>query len=490
MAMNEINTVLYNILQERLEYMKQLDKEEDSEKKRHIAKETADLHAKLAHRLGLYAIKTEMEDLALKFTNYEAYKGIAHALNEKKAERDHYIQAFIEPLKKKLEEENFHFTIKGRPKSIHSIYHKMQVQHCDVDHIYDLFAIRIILDSEPQNEKKDCWQVYSIITDIFPPNPKRLRDWISVPKENGYESLHTTVLGPEQKWVEIQIRTKRMDDVAENGVASHWSYKGIDAKQINIEDESIFVFTPMGDLKKLPINATVLDFAFMIHTSLGKKCTGAKVNDVNVPIRHVLQNGDRVEIKTSPNQKPTNDWLSFVVSSHARQKIRQALKEIEYKNVNEGKEMLARRLKNWKLEFNDKIINRLLIKLGYKTMSDFFQSLAQGKEEMLKIKELYQQCEQELNPDSSSHQHENVPQTPFVPRPAESPSALELEVNFDMQNVEYTLAKCCNPQLNDPIVGFITINKGIKIHAANCPNVQHLKERYPYRIILSKWKKK
>ena len=296
MAAEDSNKVLYDILTERLEVLRALDKEGDSDRRRHIARETSALHAPLAHRLGLYAIKTEMEDLALKFTDYKQYKYIAHALNEKKAQRDAYIAAFITPLEQKLKEIGFEFTIKGRPKSIHSIYNKMQAQRCDVDRIYDLFAIRIILDSPLDREKLDCWQVYSIITDMYKPNPKRLRDWLSVPKENGYESLHTTVLGPEDKWVEVQIRTRRMDEVAEKGVAAHWSYKGVDGARLNTDKQSVYVFTPTGDLKRLQAGATVLDFAFSIHSDVGCKCVGGRIRNQNVSIRQKLQNGDQVRL--------------------------------------------------------------------------------------------------------------------------------------------------------------------------------------------------
>ena len=302
MAAEDSNKVLYDILTERLELLRTLDKDGDSDRRRHVARETKELHAPLAHRLGLYTIKTEMEDLALKFTDYKTYKYIAHALNEKKAQRDAYITSFITPLEQKLKDNGFTFTIKGRPKSIHSIYNKMQAQHCDVDRIYDLFAIRIILDSPLEREKLDCWQVYSLITDMYRPNPKRLRDWLSVPKDNGYESLHTTVLGPEEKWVEVQIRTRRMDEVAEKGVAAHWSYKGVDGKALNTDKQSVYVFTPTGDLKRLSAGATVLDFAFSIHSDVGCKCVGGRIRNQNVSIRQKLQNGDQVEILTSPNQ--------------------------------------------------------------------------------------------------------------------------------------------------------------------------------------------
>ena len=349
--------VVLIIIAERAALMRRLNHEPDSEQRRAIARETSFLYAPLAHRLGLYTIKTELEDLSLKFTEYETYKEIAHTLNETKRHRDAYIDAFITPLKKKLEDMGFRFSIKGRTKSIHSIYKKMQKQNVGVDHIYDLFAIRIILDSEPEKEKAECWQVYSVIADMYQPNPKRLRDWLTIPKSNGYESLHTTVLGPEQKWVEVQIRTRRMDEIAEKGVAAHWKYKGgkseggmdeflksvremleseeVETKEamqdfrLNFYDEEVFVFTPNGDLHKLPKGASVLDFAFAIHTGLGCRCVGGKIGGRNVPIKHVLHNGDQVEILTSPQQKPSQAWLGFVCTSKARNKIRQALKEKE-----------------------------------------------------------------------------------------------------------------------------------------------------------------
>lgn len=477
--MEDSNKVLYTILTERLELLRQLDKEGDSDRRRHVARETSTLHAPLAHRLGLYAIKTEMEDLALKFTDYDTYKYIAHALNEKKAQRDAYIAAFIAPLEKKLAEEGFVCTIKGRPKSIHSIYHKMQVQHCDVDRIYDLFAIRIILDSPLEREKQDCWQVYSLITDMYKPNPKRLRDWLSVPKENGYESLHTTVLGPEDKWVEVQIRTRRMDEVAEKGVAAHWAYKGVDGHRLNTDRQSVYVFTPTGDLKRLPVGATVLDFAFSVHSEVGCHCVGGRIRNQNVSIRQKLQNGDQVEILTSPNQRPSADWLNVVVSTRAKNKIRQSLKEVEYRNAAEGREMLERRFKNWKLEYDEANVSRMAAKLGYKAVSDLYQSIALGKEDILRIKDIYQ------NLDVPHEVVHTV--SAYQPAPQE---ALALEVDINVKNVDYNLAKCCNPQPSDPIFGFISITKGIRIHRCDCPNAEHMRERYPYRVIPARWAKK
>lgn len=480
MAAEDSNKVLYDILTERLELLRILDKEGDSDRRRHVARETKELHAPLAHRLGLYAIKTEMEDLSLKFLDYKTYKYIAHALNEKKAQRDAYITAFITPLEQKLKAHGFTFTIKGRPKSIHSIYNKMQAQHCDVDRIYDLFAIRIILDSPLDREKLDCWQVYSLITDMYRPNPKRLRDWLSVPKENGYESLHTTVLGPEEKWVEVQIRTRRMDEVAEKGVAAHWSYKGVDGNRLNTDHQSVYVFTPTGDLKRLQAGATVLDFAFSIHSDVGCKCVGGRIRNQNVSIRQKLQNGDQVEIMTAPNQKPTADWLNVVVTSKAKNKIRQALKEVEYRNAAEGRELLERRFKNWKLDYTEGDISRLALKLGYKITTDLYQSIALGKEDLLRIKEVFLMMDEP--------RHDLRESTPYVPKDPQE--ALALEVDINVKSVGYNLATCCNPQPGDPIFAFISIMKGIRIHRFDCPNADNMREKYPYRMLPARWAKK
>lgn len=483
-CMENDNKILYQILTERLELLRKLDVEGDSERRRHIAKETSILHAPLAHRLGLYQIKTGMEDLALKFTQYDDYKYIAHALNEKKSERDAYIQSFIRPLEEKLKSAGYSFTIKGRPKSIHSIYHKMQVQRCDVDHIYDLFAIRIILDSAPENEKRDCWQVYSIITDMYQPNPKRLRDWLSVPKENGYESLHTTVLGPDNKWVEVQIRTARMDAIAEKGVAAHWAYKGVHGNIFSGDKQYVYVFTPTGDLKRLPQGATVLDFAYSVHSDVGAHCVGGRICNQNVSIRQRLNNGDQVEIITQPNQRPTQDWLNIVVSPRAKNKIRQALKEVEYKNAAEGREMLERRLKNWKLEYDEVRVGHIASRLGYKAITDMYQALALGREDILRLKDMYLDS---LSAETSSPEHHmSLP----AMSTASAPSALSIEVNMDVKNVDYNLSKCCNPQPGDPIFGFISICKGIRIHRCDCANADNMRQRFPYRVIPARWVEK
>lgn len=480
--MEDSNQVLYQILLQRLELLRTLDKEGDSAKRRHVAQETKTLHAPLAHRLGLYQIKTEMEDLSLKFLDYTTYKYIAHALNEKKSERDAYIQQFITPLQEKLTAAGFRFTIKGRPKSIHSIYHKMQVQHCDVDRIYDLFAIRIILDSELSREKQDCWQVYSIITDMYQPNPKRLRDWLSVPKSNGYESLHTTVLGPDKKWVEVQIRTERMDAVAEKGVAAHWAYKGVDGNMFSKEKQYVYVFTPTGDLKRLTYGATVLDFAYSVHSEVGSHCVGGRILNQNVSIRHKLQNGDQVEVMTHPSQKPSSDWLNIVVSNRAKNKIRQSLKEVEYKNAAEGREMIERRFKNWKLDYSEGIISKLALRLGYKAVSDLYQSIALGKEDILRLKEIYVN----MNTPIQHEAREEFVRTNEV----SSHSAMELEVDINVNRLDLNLAKCCNPQPGEPIFGFISITKGIRIHRCDCPNAENLRDKYAYRLIPAHWAQK
>jgi GTP pyrophosphokinase len=435
----------------------------------------------MAHKLGLYQIKTEMEDLSLKFLEYDQYKYIAHALNAKRAEREEYIARFIAPLEQKLKDAGFVFTIKGRPKSIHSIYHKMQAQHCDVDKIYDLFAIRIILDTPPEREKSDCWMVYSMITDIFRPDPRRLRDWLSNPKENGYESLHTTVKGFDDRWVEIQIRSKRMDEVAEKGVAAHWAYKGVKGNVLDLDKQYVYAFTPTGDLRRLPFGATVLDFAYSIHSDVGSHCSGGRIRNQQVSIRQVIQNGDQVEIMTSPNQKPNADWLSFVKSTKAKNKIRQQLKEIEYKNAAEGRELLERRFKNWKIEYNETNVARLSEKLGYKAVSDFYQTLASGKEDLVRLRDIYLALDEQPQIVHTERQ-EYIPQ--------EQLRGLAIEVDINVKNVDYNLSRCCNPQPGDPIFGFISVTKGIRIHRIDCPNADNIRERYPYRVIPARWAKK
>ncbi len=508
--------VILIIIADRLFTMRTLEKY-DNENQVKISSEVSYLYAPMAHRLGLYSIKSEMEDLVMKFSNRDMYKFIARKLNETKRVRDKYIYEFIEPLKKELEEQNLNFDIKGRTKTIHSIYNKMKKQGVEFEQVYDLFAIRVIIDSEPKNEKADCWKVYSIVADKYQPNPSRMRDWLSIPKTNGYESLHSTVLGPNGKWVEVQIRSKRMDDVAERGLAAHWKYKGVKSDQgmdswlsnireildnpevnavdfiddfkLNLYDKEVFIFTPKGELKRLPKGSTILDFAFDIHSEVGKKCVGARVNQKNVPIRHVLRNGDQVEILTSSNQEPKQDWLNIVVTSRAKTKLKQALREIQYKESEIGRETLIRRLKNWKLELNDQLTGQLVKYFKYKSVHDFFRDIAIEKLDFVAIKECIQQLnkkdsEKEVQEQQIIRSAEN-----FVSVPTEDDHFGDnvLEIDRNLTNVDYTLAKCCNPIFGDEIFGFVSVSGGIRVHRENCPNALEMRTKYSYRIVKARW---
>lgn len=476
--------------------------------------ETLFLYAPLAHRMGLYNIKSELEDLSLKYTDREAYDYVAKKLNETKRSRDEYIKAFLDPVTKKLEQTGLKFEVKGRTKSIYSILNKLKKQQIDFEGVYDLFAIRVVLDSDIELEKADCWQVYSIITDMYQPNPKRLKDWLSIPKTNGYESLHITVMGPESKWVEVQIRTRRMNEVAERGLAAHWKYKGLKAEasfedwlttlreslenrdtdeankledfKLNLYDDEIFVFTPKGDLKKLPKGATVLDFAFSIHSKVGASCVSGKVNGKNVPIKYKLKSGEQIEINTSANQTPKQDWLNFVVTSKARNKIRQLLKEEASKQIDFAKEMLLRRMKNRKIDYNEAILSQLIKKLRYKTVTDFYIAIAQSKLDVNSLIDKYVEFEKretethELSDDTSADKFKLPPQTD------DTHSLDELVIDQNLKGVDYKLAKCCNPIFGDKIFGFIS-SQGIKIHRMNCPNAQDLFSRYGYRVLKARW---
>ncbi len=476
-----------------------------------IASDAYYLYAPLAHRLGLYKIKLEMEDLAMKYTDYETYISIAKRLKETAKTRNKFIKDFITPIDKKLKDNGLSFEIKGRPKTIHSIWNKMQTKHVSFDDIYDKFAIRIILNSKPENEKSDCWKVYSLITETYQPNPKRLRDWISVPKSNGYESLHTTVVVPGGQWVEVQIRTQRMDDIAERGFAAHWKYKegkkegsGIDQWLSNIreliespEQESeeiiddfklslyskeIFIFTPKGDLKNLPSGSTVLDFAYGIHTALGDTCVGAKVNGKNVPIRYQLQNGDKIEIIASKNQKPKQDWLNFVVTSRAKSKIKFALNEEKLKEAENGKEIVKRRLKNWKIEYNDSNILKLLKHFKLKLAIDLYYLIATEKIDILSCKEIL---------TANEETHHKPEETEKENRTVKTHTGEDyLVIDQKVDKVEYKLAKCCNPIFGDDVFGFVTINEGIKIHRKNCPNARDMISKFGYRVVPAQWTEK
>ena len=508
--------VILIMIADRVNIMRQIKDSPHEEERIMVANEAAYLYAPLAHKLGLYKLKSELEDLSLKYTQKEVYYEIKEKLNETKASRDRYIASFIAPIKEKLEKTGLKFTIKGRTKSIHSIWNKMQKQKTPFENIYDLFAIRIILDSEPDKEKQECWQVYSIITDMYQPNPKRLRDWLSIPKSNGYESLHITVMGPEGKWVEVQIRTQRMDEIAERGLAAHWRYKGIkgesgldewltsvrealehsdtDSMQImdqfkmDLYEDEVFVFTPKGDLFKLPKGATVLDFAFHIHTALGCRCVGGKVNGKNAQLRQVLNSGDQVEIMTSNTQTPKQDWLNIVTTSKARTKIKQELKEIAAKQSAFAKEMLERKFKNRKLEYDEGVMMRLIKKLGFKTVTEFYQRIADETYDANEIIDKYieqQKKESEVREDPNRSAEGYNMQMPGADERAEKEDVLVIDRN--LKGIDYKLAKCCNPIYGDDIFGFVTINGGIKIHRTDCPNAAQLRERFGYRIVKARW---
>lgn len=509
----DVRVILITIA-EQLYRMRTLDRYSE-EVQQKTAWESSFLYAPMAHRMGLYAIKTELEDLSLKYTNRQIYKEIARKLNETKRSREHYIDEFINPLREKLAELALPFDIKGRTKSIHSIYNKIKKQNTAFENIYDLFAIRIIFDVAPEKEKAACWQAYSIVADMYQPNPKRLRDWLSIPKSNGYESLHTTVLGPQNKWVEVQIRSARMDEVAEKGLAAHWKYKGIkgdngmdqwlknireilenpelnaidfmDEFKLNLYDKEVFVFTPNGDLHKLPKGATILDFAFSIHTGLGSKCVGARVNGKNMPIKYVLNNGDQVEVLTSPTQKPNQSWLNIVCTSKAKNKIRQALKEIEYKDAEIGREMLARRFKNWKIELEEGKLSKLAKKKGYKTVSDFYQDIANEKLDLLAIREGYIDIEKKDAPvdHPETRSAESFTKEPSVPEHFGKEDVLV--IGPDLKNVDFRLSKCCNPIYGDDVFGFVSVGGGIKIHRSDCPNAPQMIARFGYRIVKARW---
>ena len=482
-----------------------------------IASEASYLYAPLAHKLGLYKIKSELEDISLKILNHDAYYHIKEKLNSTKQARDAYIKNFIGPIEEQLKQQNLKFHIKGRTKSIHSIWQKMKKQHCEFEGVYDLFAIRIILDSPPQKEKLHCWQTYSIITDMYQPNPKRLRDWLSIPKSNGYESLHITVLGPENKWVEVQIRTERMDDIAEHGLAAHWRYKGIKTGEKGIENwlaniraalevegdsmkmmdqfktdlqaDEVYIFTPKGDLHKLIKGATVLDFAYNIHTNIGDHCTGAIVNNHNASMRQELHSGDQVTILTSANQTPKQAWLDYVVTGRAKSKIRQSLNEIEAKEAGIAKEMLERKFKNRKIDLNINYLNTVIKKMGFKDVSEFYRKVSEDQIDFNGIFENYQLVLKRENGEAESsaplHKAEEF-KLDFDAHESGS-SNDELVIDRNIKGLDYTLAKCCSPIYGDDIFGFVTVNNGIRIHRTNCPNANALREKCGYRIVKARW---
>jgi GTP pyrophosphokinase len=496
-----------------------------------MSEEASYLYAPLAHKLGLYKLKSELEDLSLKYLEHDAYYMIKEKLNATKRSRDAYIKDFIGPIDEKLRAAGLHFHMKGRTKSIHSIWQKMKKQKCGFEGIYDLFAIRIIIDTPEdyatlddkalkalkEREKMQCWQTFSIITDMYQPNPKRMRDWLSVPKSNGYESLHITVLGPQQKWVEVQIRTERMDDVAEHGLAAHWRYKGIkggengvedwlasirtaleagddlqvmDQFRIGLYDDEVYVFTPKGDLLKFPKGATILDFAYHIHSKIGNKCVGGKINGKNVTFRQQLQSGDTVEVLTSNNQQPKREWLNIVKSSRAKAKIRQALKETQVKDGLFAKELLERRFKNRKMEIDESSMMHLVRKMGFKEVSDFYKQIADGKLDANDIIEQYIEVRNHdlglsaTKPAQSAEEFEYENPDEQIGRKGNDDV---LVIDRNLKGIDFTLAKCCHPIYGDPVFGFVTVNGGIKIHREDCPNAHDLRSRFGYRIVKARW---
>jgi GTP diphosphokinase / guanosine-3',5'-bis(diphosphate) 3'-diphosphatase len=506
---DDIRVILIK-LADRLHNMRTLDSM-PRDKQLKIASETAYLYAPLAHRLGLYSIKTELEDLAMKYTEPEIYYEIYSKIQETRRERNRFINEFTEPIKDELNKQSFQYDIKGRSKSIHSIWSKMKRQGVSFEEIYDLFAIRIIIDTDEENEKAMCWKAYSIITDFYHPNPDRLRDWISTPKANGYESLHTTVMGPNGKWVEVQIRSRRMDEIAEKGYAAHWKYKEsaaesaldewiekirellespesnaldfIDDFKLNLFSDEIFVFTPGGDMKTLPSNSTALDFAFEIHTDLGSKCIGAKVNHKLVPLSHKLRSGDQVEILTSNKQTPKEDWISYVVTAKAKSKIKAALKEEKKRFAEDGKEILMRKLKHLKVDFNNDNLNELLAYYKIPNSMEFYYRVAKGIIDVQDLKEFVHdkghikaRAPQRIETTSLEAMVKNI-----------RGSSDMLVIGENLEKIDYKLSPCCNPIPGDDVFGFITINDGIKIHRVNCPNAIQLMSNYAYRIVKAKW---
>ena len=508
---DDVRVILIKIA-DRLHNMRTLDSMARN-KQLKIASETASIYAPLAHRLGLYAVKSELEDLVMKYTEADMYRTIARRLSETKRERSRYINEFIKPLKERLEAAGLKFQIYGRPKSIFSIYNKIKNKGVEFEQVYDLFAIRVVLDSEPENEKSDCWKVYSIVTDIYKPNPSRLRDWVSTPKTNGYEALHTTVMGPKGRWVEVQVRTERMDEVAEKGYAAHWKYKEnsnentmdgwlmkiretlknpnsnaldfLDDFKLNLFSDEIYVFTPKGDLRMLPKNATALDFAFEIHSNVGSSCIGAKVNHKLVPLSHVLSSGDQVEVITSKKQKPNEDWLNYVITSKAKAKIKDALKEEKRKASEEGREKLEKELKKLKIEPNHQLLNDLSHQFKFQSLLDFMYAIAIGKFDtklLQKIKVVHGKLTIEREPEKAESVEEAVKKT--------LQKNAELLIFGDSgEKIDYKFASCCSPIPGDDVFGFITINEGIKIHKTNCPNAIQLMSKYGYRIIKTRWNK-
>ncbi len=501
---------------DRLSLMRTINHHPNEKFVHEIASESRYLYAPLAHKLGLYAIKTELEDLSLKYLNNKVFSQIATRLQETKQERDQYVEDFIKPIDERLRQEGLKFELKGRTKSINSIWQKMQKQGVDLSGIYDLFAIRIILDTTPKDEKRACWLAYSIVTDIYKANPSRFKDWITIPKSNGYESLHITVYGPGDKWVEVQIRSRRMDETAERGVAAHWRYKGIKSEgnvdqwmnevremleasgqegqmslmrsmDINLYNDEVFVFTPKGDLIRLPQGATILDFAFHIHSRVGSTCMGGKVDGKNQKINYRLRSGDTVEIITSATQTPRLDWLNIAVTSRARNKIKNAINERRARQAQLARETLQRRFKNRKIEPDDATLARVIKKMGYKTTTEFYAAI---QEDVIDVNTVVEQYEAITAKQSETVTPRGTAEEFVLQQPTEREERVDddiLTIGDDVKGVNYKLARCCNPIYGDRIEGFIASDGAIKIHRTDCKNLRHLKGRYPYRIIRTRW---
>lgn len=495
--------------------MRHINLHPDTDWVKQVAEEAKILYAQLAHRLGLYGIKSVLEDLSLKYTDRAVYKQIASRLNETKRSRDAYIQAFIGPVKKKLEEAGLKFTIKGRTKTISSIWNKIKNKKVDINHIYDLFAIRVILDTPEQrhSEQEACWKAFAILANMYTPDKDRMRDWLSFPKENGYESLHTTVLGPDDKWVEVQFRTRRMDLVAEKGLAAHWRYKGgksdgtdkwmnrirdvlesaekgpmelMKNMQIQADGNEVYAFTPMGDLLRLPPGSTLLDFAFAIHTGVGCKCTGGNVNGKYEKISYKVQSGDTIRVLTSAAQTPRPDWLQIATSSKARNKIRQSLNESKHQKATLGKELIERRLRNRKIEIDEASLSKLILKNGYSHISDFMADVADNRIDLPRFLEM---CKEEALPAQSETVAPTAEEFKFQNREAADDNDEEVLVigRENIKGLKYVFARCCSPMPGDGVFGFICSDGAVKIHRNDCPNAKHIRQRYPYRIIGVKW---
>lgn len=508
--------VVLLIIANRVNLMRHIKNNPNQEAVRSAAIEASYLYAPLAHKLGLYQLKSELEDLSLKYLEHDAYYMIKDKLNATKATRDAYIERFIAPIQDMLTHAGLRFHIKGRTKSIHSIWQKMKKQHCHFEGVYDLFAIRIIIDAPREKEKQQCWQAYSLITDRYQPNPKRLRDWLSIPKSNGYESLHITVLGPENKWVEVQIRTERMDEIAEHGLAAHWRYKGVRAGDSSVDEwlanirsaletgddlqlmdqfktglteDEVYVFTPKGDLLKFPKGATVLDFAYHIHTNVGNRCVGGRINGRNVPMRQPLVSGDTIEVLTSNTQHPKLEWTKYVATGRAKAKIRQSVKEEQAKEGLMARELLERKLKNRKIEWDESAISALVRKTGFKEASEFYKSLA---EERLNINELIDTYVELYRHENNLLERQAARSAEEFTFEADSQHRTQgdddvLVIDQNLKGIDFQLARCCRPVYGDDIFGFVTVNGGIKIHRTNCPNAQALRERFGYRIVKARW---